>query len=308
MTQAAKTAYVFPGQGAQSVGMGLDLYQNYDAAKAVFEQADKALGFSLSRLCFEGPEDELLQTVNAQPAIVTVSFACLEASRSLDKGLPPADFVAGHSLGEYTVLAAAGVLDFVSTVYLARERERLMHQAGQIIPGGMAAVIGLDGEPLAEVCQQSDTRIANINCPGQIVISGAKDKLAKAVELAEERGAHRAIPLQVSGAFHTPLMQPAVDGMSEIIDTLKFSNPAVPIIGNTTALPLTTARAVKEELLNQLCNCVQWQRSVEYMLEKGVLNFIEIGPGRVLAGLIRRIDRGVKIFNIGDAEAVKNIA
>lgn len=308
MTEVMKAAYVFPGQGSQSVGMGLDLYRNYDAARAVFEQADKSLGFPLSKLCFEGPEDELIKTVNAQPAIVTASFACLEAARSLNGGLPPAGFVAGHSLGEYTALAAAGVLDFEHTVYLARERGRLMHQAGQLTPGGMAAIIGLDEEPLAEVCQQTGTRIANINCPGQIVISGAKDKLAQAMELAKDRGAHRAIPLQVSGAFHTPLMQPAVDGMAEVMATLNFSNPTVPIIGNTTAKPLTTAEAVKEELLAQLCNCVQWQPSVEYMVNDGVSTFIEIGPGRVLAGLIKRIDRGVKILNIGDAEAVKDIA
>jgi len=308
LPETMKTAHVFPGQGSQSVGMGLDLYRNYDAAKAVFEQADKAVGFSLSKLCFEGPEDELIKTVNAQPAIVTVSFACFEAVRSLNGGLPPAAFVAGHSLGEYTALAAAGALDFATAVYLARERGRLMHEAGQITPGGMAAIIGLDESPLAEVCRQTDTRIANINCPGQIVISGAKDKLAKAVELAKEKGAHRAIPLQVSGAFHTPLMQPAADGMAEIMATLKFNDPAVPIIGNTTAKPLATAGEVKEELLAQLCNCVQWQRSVEYMVNNGVSNFIEIGPGRVLAGLIKRIDRNVKIINIGNAEEVKNIA
>jgi len=308
LVEAMKAAYVFPGQGSQWVGMGLDLYQNYGAAKAVFEQADKALGFSLSRLCFEGPEDELVRTVNAQPAIVTVSFACLEASRSLNAGLPPAAFVAGHSLGEYTALAAAGVLDFATTVYLARERGRLMHEAGELTPGGMAAIIGLDEIPLAEVCQQTDTRIANINCPGQIVISGAKDRLAQAMETVKEKGAHRAIPLQVSGAFHTPLMQPAVDGMAKIIAALDFKAPSVPIIGNTTARPLTTALAVKEELLAQLCNCVQWQRSVEYMVNDGVSTFIEIGPGRVLAGLIKRIDRGVKIINIGTAEAIQNIA
>jgi [acyl-carrier-protein] S-malonyltransferase len=308
LPQAVKTAHVFPGQGSQSVGMGIDLYRNYDAAKAVFEQADESLGFPISRLCFEGPEEELTQTVNSQPAIVTVSFACFEAARSLDGALPPAAFVAGHSLGEYTALAAAGVLDFATAVYLARERGRLMHEAGQLTPGGMAAIIGLDGEPLAEVCRQSGAQIANLNCPGQIVISGARDKLAKAMELAKERGAHRAIPLQVSGAFHTPLMQPAVDGMAKIIVTLDFKDPTVPIIGNTTAQPLTTALAVKEELLAQLCNCVQWQRSVEYMINDGVSTFVEIGPGRVLAGLIKRIDRGVNIINIGNAEAVKNIA
>jgi [acyl-carrier-protein] S-malonyltransferase len=305
MTEPMKTAYVFPGQGAQWVGMGRDLYQGFPSAKAVFEQADEALDFPLSRLCFDGPEDELLQTVNAQPAIVAVSFACLEAIRG-SNSLEPA-FVAGHSLGEYTALAAAGVLDFATTVYLARERGRLMHEAGQITPGGMAAVIGLDEAALAEVCTESGARIANINCPGQIVVSGAEENLLQAMDLAKAKGAHRVIRLQVSGAFHTPLMQPAVDGMAEIIAQLSFNQPTVPIVGNTTAQPLTTAESVKEELLKQLCNCVQWQRSVEYMLGDGVATFIELGPGRVLAGLIKRIDRGVNMVNIGDAEAVKNI-
>jgi [acyl-carrier-protein] S-malonyltransferase len=302
-----KAAYVFPGQGSQWVGMGRDLYQGFASAKAVFEQADKALSFPLSQLCFEGPEDELRQTVNAQPAIVTVSFACLEATRSVNAGLPPASFVAGHSLGEYTALATAGVLDFSTTVFLARERGRLMHEAGQLTPGGMAAVIGLEGTLLAEVCEQTGARIANINCPGQIVISGAEDNLNQAMDLAKARGAYRVIPLQVSGAFHTPLMQPAVDGMAEIIATLSFAEPAIPLIGNTTAKPLVTAESVKEELLSQLCHCVQWQRSVEYMAGDGVSTFIEIGPGKVLAGLIKRIDKNVKILNIGDAEAIKNI-
>jgi len=308
MVDTKSVAYVFPGQGSQSVGMGRDLYESYPAAREVFEQADERLGFSLSGLCFEGPEDELRKTVNAQPALVTMSFACLKAAQETDKGLPPPAFVAGHSLGEYTALAAAGVLDFADTVYLARERGRLMYQAGLERPGTMAAIIGLDEPVLTGICQETDTRLANINCPGQLVISGATDNITRAIELATEKGASRAIPLQVSGAFHTPMMQPAVDGMAEIIPTLTFREPTIPIIANTSARPMTSAEAVKSELLEQLCNSVQWQGSIEYMTENGITSIIEIGPGRVLTGLMRRIDRGVETQHIGDAGAVQSLA
>ena len=196
---------------------------------------------------------------------------------------------------------------FADTVYLARERGRLMHEAGISQPGGMVAIIGLDEASLREVCSETDTRIANINCPGQLVISGAKENLALATDLAKTRGAYRTIPLQVSGAFHTPLMQPAFDSMSEIIATLSFHDPVIPIIANTTAQPVTTAELIKEELLGQLCNCIQWQRSIEYMIDGGVSTFIEIGPGRVLSGLIKRINKGVETLNIGDAQAIKNL-
>jgi [acyl-carrier-protein] S-malonyltransferase len=287
----------------------VDRYDQFASAKAVFDQADQALGLAISRLCFEGPEDELRQTVNTQPAVVTVSLACLKALEEVNPAdvLPSPAYVAGHSLGEYSALAATGVLDLAEAIYLARERGRLMHEAGLKNPGGMVAVIGLSQPLLADICQQTDTRIANINCPGQLVISGEKEKLDKATELAMAKGAYRVIPLAVSGAFHTPLMQPAVDGMAEVIAKLSFSDPATPIIGNTTAQPLTSAEAVKEELLNQLCNPIDWQSSIQYMLNKGVSTFIEIGPGKVLSGLIKRIDKKAQTLNLGDAETIKNI-
>ena len=309
MADSVKVAYVFPGQGSQCVGMGRDLCDDFGVAKSVFEQADKALGFSLSRLCFEGPEDELRQTINAQPALATVSIACLKVAQEMagSNGLPDPAFVAGHSLGEYTALAAAGVLDFAATVYLARQRGRLMWEAGLSRPGGMTAIIGLDEDPLAEVCRETGTWIANVNCPSQLVISGAIENLARAADLAKARGALRCIPLQVSGAFHTPFMQPAVDGMAEIMAALSFREPVVPIIANTTAQPLTTAEQIKEELLRQLCNGIQWQRSIEYMVDNGVSTFIEIGPGRVLSGLIKRISRDVNTVNIGDSQTVRDV-
>ena len=302
-------AWVFPGQGAQSVGMGRDLYDSLASAKAIFEQADEALGIALSKLCFEGPEDELTQTINAQPALVTASFACLEATREIaGKALPGASFLAGHSLGEYTALAVAGVFDFTAAVRLARERGRLMHEAGQLQKGSMAAIIGLDEPLLAEICQKTDTVMANINSPGQIVISGGADYIAKAMEMATAAGAKRAIELQVSGAFHSPLMKPAVDGLTKYLDETEFKDPTIPVIANTTGEPLTTADAVKTELRNQLTNPVQWQRTVEYIYGQGVSTFIEIGPGQVLTGLIKRINKEARTINLNNLESIKTLA
>lgn len=301
-----RVAQVFPGQGSQAVGMGYKLYQSSRSAREVFEEADEALNFPLSRLCFEGPEEELRQTINAQPAIMTVSVACLRAASELNHQVSPA-FVAGHSLGEYTALVAANVLGFTDAIRLVRERGRLMQQAGEIKPGGMVAVIGLDEPILREVCRESGTEIANYNCAGQIVLSGSKDGLARAMELAKAKGARRVIPLQVSGAFHSTLMQPTVEGMAQAMSQIKFNTPEVPIVVNSTAQPVTTADEVKEELLRQLCNCVQWQPSVEYMVKEGVGTFIEIGPGQVLSGLIKRICDRVQVLTMSDPESIKAV-
>jgi len=268
MAREGKVAYVFPGQGSQRVGMGREVYDSSPEARAVFEEADTVLGFRLTQLCFEGPEETLRQTSNAQPAILAVSIAYLRASPEL-QGTAPA-FVAGHSLGEYTALVAARVLDFAEALYLAGQRGQLMQEAGQENPGGMVAILGMDEASVNEVCQSTGTQVANFNCPGQIVLSGATQNVAQAAELAKAKGARSAIPLQVSGAFHTALMQPAVEGMAQAISKLTFRDPTIPIIANTTAEPITDAEAVKAELLNQLCHCIQWQRSTEYMMKEGV--------------------------------------
>jgi [acyl-carrier-protein] S-malonyltransferase len=299
-------AFVFPGQGSQSIGMGRDLYDNFKSAKNVIDEADEVLKFPLSKLFFGGSEDELRQTINAQPALLTVSFACLKAmEESAGAGMLQPAFVAGHSLGEYTALAAAGVVDFRTAVYLARERGRLMQEAGALMPGAMAAVLGLDDAALSEVCKETDTTIANFNSPGQLVISGAAANVARASDMAKARGASRAVPLQVSGAFHSPLMKPAEEALTLIIAGIPFRDPSVPVIGNTSALPLTASSEVKAELTRQLCSGVQWQRSIEYMAAHGVTTIVEIGPGKVLTGLARRIDKNLATVNVSDAASVK---
>jgi len=300
-----KVAYVFPGQGSQTVGMGKDLWDNFDSVKAIFRQADEAAGFPLTKLIFEGPEDELRKTSNAQPALVTMSIACLKAAQETtgDK-LPAAAFMAGHSLGEYTALTAANVIDFNTAVYLTKERGRLMFEAGLKQPGAMAAVMGMDEAVLLDICRQTDTVIANLNSPGQLIISGATANVAKATELAKTKGS-RVMPLAVSGAFHSPLMLPAVEGMSPILAKVTFRNSKVPIISNVTAQPLTDSGLFQDELLKQLTSGVQWQKSVQFMISQGVKRYYEIGAGKVLAGLMKRIDKDIETVNIGDAASLK---
>jgi len=320
-----KVAFVFPGQGSQYVGMGRDLYEIYPEARALFDEADGILGFSISRLCFEGPKEELDDTINTQPAILAMSVACFKVldTRCKEQGkgrenlepgtlnLEPA-FVAGHSMGEYTALVAAGALDFADGLKLVRERGRVMKEAGEQNPGSMAAIIGLDAGTLEDICQEariqfpaSSVQIANYNSPGQIVISGHKEALERALELARERGARRVIPLAVSIASHSPLMQPAAESFASIVAQVDFHQPLVPVVANVTAAPITTVAEIKEELVKQLTSTVQWVESVQYMIAQGVTTFMEIGPKDVLTGLIRRIDKSVRTVNVGDVAGVE---
>ena len=302
-----KAAYIFPGQGSQETGMGRDLYERYPAAKSVFDNADKVLGFSLSSLCFEGDDKELAKTENAQPALLTMSIACLAAAReALAEKLPDASFVAGHSLGEYTALVAAETISFESGVLLTRARGQLMCEAEKLTDGAMAVVIGLPESEVAEACKKSGVWIANVNCPGQIVVSGESDKIKAATALVKANGAKIVIPLQVSGAFHTPLMLPAFEGLSRAITTHTICAPNIPIVSNVSAMPLTTPEGITNELKEQLYSCVQWQACVEYLVSQGVYTMIEFGCGSVLSGLIGRISNEVEVLNINDVESIES--
>lgn len=299
-------AWVFPGQGSQEVGMGRDVFDRFSEAREIFHRADDVLGMPLTRICFEGPEETLRQTENTQPAIVTVSLAYLVSARgrhTVMAGKPA--YVAGHSLGEYSALIAAGVLTFEDGVALVRARGRLMQAAGERNPGTLAAVLGLDESALEEVCQEAGAEICNLNSPSQIVIGGEKEAVSRAMDLARARGAKRVIPLNVSGAFHSSLMQPALSGMREAIDRVEFNDPVIPLVANCSGESLRSGAAIKEELLRQVCTAVQWRRSIVTMLSQGVTTFIEVGPGRVLGGLIRQIDRGATVLNVGKAEDIE---
>jgi [acyl-carrier-protein] S-malonyltransferase len=302
------TAFLFPGQGSQYVGMGQDLYEAYPEARAIFDQADDILGLALLELCFNGPEERLSDTINTQPAIFATSVALLRALTS--NKLPVPGFVAGHSLGEYSALLAAGAMDFVSGLQLVRERGRLMKEAGQRSPGGMAAVLGLETEVVDQVCRQAREetggviQVANYNSPGQIVISGDFRTRDVAVELAQAEGAKKVVPLAVSIAAHSPLMECIVDEFRQAVEAVEFRRPTVPVVANVTATPLEGVDAIREELVQQLTSPVRWVESVQYMIGQGVTEFVEIGPKDVLTKLMRRIDKSVQAKSVGDAKTV----
>ena len=309
MTQESKGfSYVFPGQGSQSVGMGLELYESSPAAREVFEEADDSLGFSLSRLIFEGPTRELQDTVNSQPAIMVVSIACWKAwEEYLGAQSPQPISVAGHSLGEYTSLVVAGVLNFTDGVRLVRERGRLMHEASELRPGGMAAIIGLDELAFEHICAETGVELANVNSDDQVVISGDKIAVARAMDLATARGAKKTVPLKVSGAFHSSLMGHAQRGLAEAVAGLEMGDPAFPIVANSMGAPVTTAEEVRGELIEGLCHCVRWKQSVRYMVDSGASHFVEFGPSRVLSSLIKRIDRDVEAYTLSDSASIEKV-
>ena len=309
-------AYVFPGQGSQFVGMGLDIYRSSKAAKEVFDEVDDILSFPLTTLAFEGPEDELERTVNSQPAIMATSLACLRALNELSpEAMSTPVAVAGHSLGEYTSLVVSGALGLADGIQLVRERGRLMQEAAENHPGSMAAIIGLDEDTIEEICHETGAEIANINGNDQIVISGDRMCIARAADMASIRGAKKAIPLAVSGAFHSSLMSSAQQGLEEAMHEISFSDPDIPIFANSTSRPVTTAGEVKNELLTQLCSCVQWKKSVTHMIDAGVSSFIEFGPGKVLGSLIKRIcaspvywDKRLEVMNVADLASAMKVA
>ena len=292
------TAWVFPGQGAQEPGMGRDVYDASPAARRCFDRADEILGRPISRLCFEGSAEELGDTANSQPAMYVTSLAYLAAARERDDLGDDAAFVAGHSLGEYTALCAADGLEFEAGLRLVETRGRVTKEAGALAPGRMAAVLGLDEAGVAVVCAEAGAELCNINAPGQIVIGGTLEAVEQACAVALERGAKRAIPLDVSAAFHTSLMAPATDAMREAIVASSLRDPRIRIVTNDRAQPLSNAKAIGDELVFQLTHPVRWVQCVEYMVEQGVTKFVEIGPGRVLTGLIKRIAPGVEVRNI----------
>jgi [acyl-carrier-protein] S-malonyltransferase len=302
-----KTALLFAGQGAQFVGMGADLAGREASARAWFERAGGVLGYDLARICFEGPESELTRTENAQPGIFLVSWVAFQL---LQQRVPGLQFgaTAGLSLGEFTALAAAGSLGFEDGLRLVRQRGRFMQEACEATRGGMAAVIGLDEAVTREVCAQSGVVLANLNCPGQLVISGESERIAAAVELAKSRGAKRAIPLPVAGAYHSPLMAGAQPKLQEELARVKLVSPSVPVISNVTAQAHVSPQEISTRLVEQVTASVRWEESMRTLLAQGFNQFIELGPGTALSGFLKRIDKTVSLFNVGDLASLESTA
>ncbi|MHC4562968.1 MAG: ACP S-malonyltransferase [Planctomycetota bacterium] len=311
-----KLAFLFPGQGAQAVGMGMDLCEAFPEVADLFDRAESATSLAIRKLCFEGPEDDLNRTDMAQPAIFTVSAAMLKAveatlsAEQLEQMRP--SVMAGLSLGEYTALYAAGAMDFETGVKLVARRGELMQQAATATPSGMVSVIGLDEAQAAELCQAAGQgqvlTCANFNCPGQIVLSGETDACGRAAELAEQFGASGAVELKVAGAFHSDIMAPAAEGLTAELAEVDFAEPATPVIANVDAKPYAGAADVPGKLVAQLTSPVRWQQSMELLLADGLSGAYEIGPGRVLAGLMRRIDRKMKVVNVNSRQAAESFA
>lgn len=300
-----KTALLFAGQGAQAVGMGKDLAEKFSTARQWFERANATLGYDLASICFNGPEAELTKTENAQPGIFLMGWVAFELLKEQCPGLK-FDAAAGLSLGEFTALTAAGAMSFEDGLRTVRQRGKFMQEACDATRGGMAAIIGLEEGPTREVCAQAGVTLANLNCPGQIVISGEADKIGAAIELAKAKGAKRAIPLPVAGAYHSPLMSSAQPKLQSELAGITMSAPSVPVVSNVTAQPHDSG--IRARLVEQVCASVLWENSMRYLLSQGFTRFIELGPGTALSGFMKRIDKGSEMLNVADAASLEAAA
>lgn len=302
-----KTALLFAGQGAQEVGMGRDLAAQFPAAQAWFDRANAALGYDLAQICFAGPEAELTKTEHAQPGIFLVSWVALELLRSRVPGLAFAA-TAGLSLGEFTALTAAGAMSFEDGLRVVRQRGKFMQEACDVTQGGMAAIIGLEETVCRDVCAEAGVALANLNCPGQIVISGAADRIAAACDLAKTRGARRALPLPVAGAYHSPLMASAQPKLAAELAGIALHVPQVPVISNVTAQPHGTPAEIRTRLVEQVTSSVRWEDSIRYLLAQGCTRFIELGPGTALTGFLKRIEKSAQVLNVANVASLETTA